>query len=236
MDYKAFAQTFWQQGYLLIEDFFEPVLMDEYERLIVDHFGLDPDYLHNPEFLQKSATEVIPWFPQQEGITAFDVVANDDRLQQLTDAVLGEGWQSLYCMTMFSKQGSSGQAWHQDCAPEDPREFNLNRLCYSGNIDRQTGGQTLVVPGSHLLGEIPVGPGDEDFDGQSVLSPSKGSLVLLHGHTWHRVTPVTGKYRSSTNYRSMPKGTPQDITDIAVYRNIRYRFSTNEVVENRLLS
>ncbi len=236
MDYKALAQTFWQQGYLLIEDFFEPALMDEYERLIVDHFGLDPHYLHNNEFLQKSATEVIPWFPQREGITAFDVVATDNRLQQLTDAVLGEGWQSLYCMTMFSKQGSSGQAWHQDCAPEEPSKFNLNRLVYSGVIDRQTGGQTVVVPGSHLLGEIPVGAGNEDFDGQSVLSPDKGSLVLLHGHTWHRVMPVTGKHRSSTNYRSMPKGTPQDITDIAVYRNIRDRFSTDEVIEDRLLS
>jgi len=31
----------------------------------------------------------------------------------------------------------------------------------------------------------------------------------------------------------MPKDTPEDITDIAVYRTMRYKFSTSEVVENR---
>jgi hypothetical protein len=31
----------------------------------------------------------------------------------------------------------------------------------------------------------------------------------------------------------MPKDTPEEITDIAVYRNIRYRFSTAEVIEER---
>ena len=75
---------------------------------------------------------------------------------------------------------------------------------------------------------------DENFSDQWVLSPTKGMLVLLHGHTWHRVRPVTGKYRVSTNYRSMPKGTPDDITDICVYRNMRYKFATSEVVEDRL--
>ena len=31
-------------------------------------------------------------------------------------------------------------------------------------------------------------------------------------------------------------GTPANITDICVYRNMRYRFETNEVVEDRLNS
>jgi hypothetical protein len=65
-----------------------------------------------------------------------------------------------------------------------------------------------------------------EFDDQVVLRPKKGTLVLLHGHTWHRVLPITGSYRFSTNYRSAPKDTPDDITDICVYRNMRYRFST----------
>ena len=73
-----------------------------------------------------------------------------------------------------------------------------------------------------------------EFEDQVVLRPKKGTLVLLHGHTWHRVLPITGAYRFSTNYRAAPAGTADDITDICVYRNMRYQFSTSSVVEERL--
>ncbi len=233
LDIKALARQFWQQGYLYIENFFDEALMDQYDQLIIDHFGYTPEFCHNDEFLNKSATEVVPWFPQQEGEKAFDLVEQDERLKLLSDEILGSSWQSLYCMTMFSKQGSKGQAWHQDCAPENPAQFNMNRLVYTSDITPEIGGQTVVVPGSHLRGTLTVGDVVEDFPDQLVLTPKKGSLVLLHGFTWHRVKPVTGKYRVSTNYRSMPADTPENITDICVYRNMRYRFETNEVLEER---
>ena len=72
-----------------------------------------------------------------------------------------------------------------------------------------------------------------DFEGQVVLRPKKGTLVILHGHTWHRVLPIKGRFRYSTNYRAAPQGTPDDITDVCVYRNMRYRFSTSSIVEER---
>ena len=88
MNYKALAEQFWAQGYVMLEGFFDESLMDAYDELIVDHFGSEPEYLHNEEFLEKAATDVIPWFPQQEGVAAFDVVENDKRLQILTEAIL----------------------------------------------------------------------------------------------------------------------------------------------------
>jgi len=106
-------------------------------------------------------------------------------------------------------------------------------LIYTEDITPEIGGQTIVVPGSHRRGLLTVGPVDEDFDDQVVLSPRKGTLVILHGHTWHRVLPVAGSHRVSTNYRCSPAGTPDDVTDVCVYRNMRYRFETNEVVEER---
>ncbi len=233
MDYRVQAKAFREQGFLVIEDMFEPGLMDRYQALILQHFGESPDFHHNEQFLRRAATEVIPWFPQQEGYDVFDIVERDQCLRDLTQAILGDGWYSLYCMTMFSKRGTRGQAWHQDCAPEDPTVFNMNRLIYTEDISADIGGQTIVVPGSHRRGLLPVGPVDEDFEDQLVLSPRKGTLVLLHGHTWHRVLPVHGRYRVSTNYRCAPAGTPKNITDICVYRNMRYRFETNEVVEER---
>lgn len=209
--------------------------MDNLDRVIRRHFGNDPGFVHNEEFLDKAQTDVIPWFPQNEGVEDFDAIDKDPGLRELTQAILGAGWASQYCMVMWSKHGTSGQAWHQDCPPDSPTVFNLNRLVYTRDITDETGGQTVVVPGAHRRGLLPVGDPRGDLEDQVVLRPNKGTLVLLHGHTWHRVLPIKGNYRFSTNYRAAPAGTPEDVTDVCVYRNMRYRFSTAEVVEERVM-
>ena len=233
MDYQKYAQEFWQNGYILIDHFFDDHLMDTLNGIILEHYGQTPDWEHTDEFIQKSATEVVPWFPFREGNNVFDVIEKDPRLVQLTQAILGDGWEKLYFMAMFSKHGTKGQAWHQDSPPEDHDRFNLNRLLYTHDIDETTGGQTIVYPQTHKEGAISIGDPHENLEGQVVLSPKKGTLVLLHGHAWHRVLPVKGAYRVSSNSRAIPHGTSEDITDIAVYRNMRYRFSTSEVIEER---
>ena len=234
MNVQEYAKQFWDQGYLVIENFFDSNLMDTLNRIILDHYGLTPNWEHSDEFIEKSATEVVPWFPFREGNNVFDIIEKDARLEQLTEAILGEHWEKLYFMAMFSKKGTKGQAWHQDSPPENHEQFNLNRLFYTHDINEQTGGQTIVYPKTHLGGAISAGDPHEDLEGQIVLSPKKGTLLLLHGHLWHRVLPVQGDYRVSANSRAIPHGTPEDITDIAVYRNIRYKFSTSEVVEERV--
>lgn len=234
MDTAALTESFWQQGYLIIEDFFPDELMDRCQKKLLSHYGMSPQFEHDAEFLDLSATEVVSWFPQMEGETLFDEAENNSDFKALTEAILGEGWRSLYCMSMFSKKGTKGQAWHQDCAPEDPNIFNMNRLVYTHDINEEDGGQVVIIPGSHKRGTISVGQVDEDFPDQLVLTPKKGTLVLLHGHTWHRVFPVNGPFRVSTNFRCVPKGTADSVTDICVYRNMRYHFATKSVVENRV--
>ena len=234
MDSQALAEQFWRDGYVLVDDFFDLQLMDQLDELIVEHFAANPDFWHTDEFLTEAQTQVIPWFPQQqEGRTEFDVLDQHAKLKQLTDAILGQGWRSDYCMVMFSKQGTSGQAWHQDCPPDDPGVHNLNRLVYTRDITDEIGGQTVVVPGTFRQGVIPAGDPNGEFEGSVVLKPKKGTLIMLHGHTWHRVLPIHGPYRSSTNYRAAPHDAPDKVTDICVYRNMRYQFSTESVVERR---
>jgi ectoine hydroxylase len=233
MNMADLGHTFWQQGYLVIEDFFTLESMDNLQSIILGHYGLNPEYEHEAAFLSKSATEVIPWFPQRAGEQAFDEIERSTIIQTLTEEILGAGWQGLYCMTMFSKKGTKGQAWHQDCPADDPQQFNLNRLVYTMDINDKVGGEVLVMPGSHRLGKLPAGEINEDFSGQVILTPKKGTLVIIHGHTWHRVLPIKGEYRLSTNYRAVPQNTPEDITDICVYRNMLYQFSTSQVLEDR---
>ncbi len=234
MNTSDLARQFWRDGYLVLEDFFENNVMDELDGLIQTHFGANPDFQHTDEFLTESQTDVIPWFPQNEGPCAFDTLDEHDGLKALTTKVLGDGWKRDYCMVMFSKQGTSGQAWHQDCPPDDPSQHNLNRLVYTSDITDEIGGQTVVVPGSFRRGVLPAGDPTGHFPGEVVLKPTKGTLVLLHGHTWHRVLPITGAFRFSTNYRAAPKDTREGITDVCVYRNMRYRFSTSSVIEKRV--
>ena len=233
MTEAGLLSRFQRDGYLVVEDFFAAELMDSLDERAHRHFGTDPDYRHDAEFLARSKADVIPWFPQNEGVAAFDAADADSRLDELTHAILGDGWRNLYCMVMFSKAGSEGQAWHQDCPPDDAGRFNLNRLVYTRGISEATGGEVVVVPGSHRRGLLPAGDPTGDLDGQVVLRPQKGTLVLLHGHTWHRVLPVKDAPRISTNHRAVPQGAPDDVTDVCVYRNMRYRFSTSEVIEER---
>ena len=234
MNPPALKQKFDRDGYIVLEGFFSDAQMAHIDRLILQRYGENPAFQHNDEFLSKSQTDVIPWFPQQEGVTDFDAIENDKNLRGLSEVLLGSNWYSQQCMVMLSKHGSLGQAWHQDCPPEDPERFNLNRLVYTHDITRGTGGQIAVVPGSHKKGLLPAGDPVGNFEGQVVLTPGKGTLILLHGHTWHCVRPIIKGVRVSTNYRAAPASTPAGITDICVYRNMRYQFSTSRVLEDRV--
>ncbi len=232
MDEDVIVEEFWKNGFIIFENFFNSTLMDEYNNKILDHYGVNPDWEHTDEFITKSAVEVIPWFPYREGKRYFDRINDDKHFNAITDLILDNGWNNLYCMMMFSKAGSIGQAWHQDCSPDDKKRYNLNRLVYTHDITDETGGEIVIFPKTHKAGMLPAGVPNEDLDGQLIFKPKKGTVIFLHGHCWHRVMPVK-KDRISSNFRAVPKGTPEDITDICVYRNMRYKFSTSEVIEER---
>jgi ectoine hydroxylase len=217
-DVNNLAKQFWQQGYLHVSGF----------------FGMDPSFLHSEDFIKQSGAEVIPWFPEQDNETCFSELNADPRLIALTEQILGKGWYEQYCMVMFSKHDTAGQAWHQDCLCDTPEHFNLNRLMYTMDIsENTTGGQTTVVPASHLAGIIPSLSQHFDQSNAITLSPKKGDLLLLHGHCYHKVEKVTGQYRVSANYRAASTQTPKDITDIGVYRNMIYQFSTSTLIQAR---
>ena len=233
MEVHDMATRFWVDGYLVLENQFPDATMDRLQRRIEAHFGQDPAFAHTSEFLTAAATEVIPWFPQAEGVSDFDELASTGLMEALASAILGDGWYSQYCMIMYSKTGTAGQAWHQDCPPEEPTQFNLNRLVYTMDIDERNGGALELVPGSHRFGELPSSSVEHDFAQRITLAPRKGTLIFLHGHTWHSVRPVGRGGRVSTNYRAAPRQAPADITDVCVYRNMRYRFSTSSIVQMR---
>ena len=114
MDYNTIANDFWENGYVIFENFFSDDIMDTYNNIIKKHYGVNPEWEHDSDFISKSEAEVIPWFPYRENKPYFDGIDKNQQFNKITDAILKNGWDNLYCMMMFSKKGSKGQAWHQD--------------------------------------------------------------------------------------------------------------------------
>ena len=169
--------------------------------------------------------EVVPWDPIADGSQVFARLAEDPVLRGLTESVLGPGFGAPRALVMRSVGGGNGQAWHQDCPPDDPEAFNLNRLFYMQDTHEEDGA-IVVVPGSHRTGRIPSGGSQESIDGEQVLTPTAGTLVLLHGHVFHRVTPNrSGKPRVSVNLRAYPPGVSDQVNRIGIYRNGAYDFA-----------
>lgn len=227
------ADRFRRDGYVLIEGFFDRAMMDDLERACLDHFGVQAASLHSQEFVRHTKVEVTHWFPQHDGRSGFDQPADDPRLHELTTAILGPDWRADSCLAMHSNPGSGGQAWHQDCPPDRHHLANLNRLVYPRAVGGERGGALTLVPGSHRRGMLPTGDPSGELPGQITLQPGLGALVLVDGHCWHRVEPVGREHRNSINYRALPAGAPADLTDICLYRNLRYRFSTESVMTRR---
>lgn len=173
----------------------------------------------NREGLENFSCDVVPWDPVKNGSAAFQKFVRHRILAEATDSVLGPGYVDGFSLVMFSVGGGRGQAWHQDCPPDNSTGFNLNRLIYPENVALEDGA-IVLVPGSHRRGRIPPGGHQDPIEGEVVLTPTAGTLVFLNGHVFHRVTPnLNHKPRVSVNFRAFPAGTSPDVTCIGIYRN-----------------
>ncbi len=65
-----------------------------------------------------------------------------------------------------------------------------------------------VMPGSHRMGALTKGDPHEEVDGQAVLTPKKGTLVLLHRGTAcrHRVASIDQPARRAEGFADQRHG------------------------------
>ena len=107
-DLTRLHDEFWRQGYLVLENFFPERMMADYRRAIIDYFAGRDSYSHSEEFRQLSRVQIQMWFPQKKGVTDFDQLEIDSSFNQLTTALIGEGWLGNDCMVMHSPADSCG--------------------------------------------------------------------------------------------------------------------------------
>jgi ectoine hydroxylase-related dioxygenase (phytanoyl-CoA dioxygenase family) len=228
---------FTRDGFVVLPDFLDSTELVSLNQQIHEHFRpLTEKNIQNESAVQHAANfkqfecDVLAWDPCSEGNRPFLTLQSDSRLANATAACIGEGFTNANSLVMWSTCGGKGQAWHQDCPPEDPTKFNLNRLFYPQDVNLSDGA-IVVVPGSHRQGRIPPGGNQEPIPGEVALTPRAGTLVLLSGHVYHRVSPnVSGKPRVSINFRVFPSGVSPEIIAVGVYRGGAYDFNRREVV------
>jgi ectoine hydroxylase-related dioxygenase (phytanoyl-CoA dioxygenase family) len=222
---SSLREEFDERGYVVIEGFLTDHENDQLnESLDVKYARWQAEARQVAQKSDHDECDVLAWDPLLEGHPVFCELAASEKLRRATAGVLGDDFETQTSLIMFSIPHGRGQAWHQDCPPEEVGLFNLNRLLYPSDTNLENGA-IVVVPGSHKQGVIPPGGTQDPISGEVVLTPRAGTLVLLHGHVYHRVTPnLTDKPRNSVNFRALPAGVPDWVTCVAVYRNGRTRF------------
>ena len=227
-------RQFAEHGVVVVPGFLDHEQVALLHREIDAHYGPLVRERFGIEAVSQAAIEmdceVITWDPLGEEVEPFQVLAADPRLATLTRELIGE-FSAPGSLLMWSVGGGKGQAWHQDCPPDDPSQFNLNRLFYLQDTEVDDGA-VVVVPGSHRMGRISPGAPQAPIPGEVMLTPRAGTLVLLHGHIYHRVTPnVSLRPRVSVNLRAYPADVPREITRIGLYRNAAYDFLAGKRID-----
>ena len=108
-----------------------------------------------------------------------------ERMDEVVEAILGEGYLLSGTTSMHLFPGETPQLLHADdgmITLPRPHPATLVTTLWALSPFTAENGGTLVVPGSHRDPGMPA-PG-EDHAAQSVEMPA-GSAVVLHGSTWH---------------------------------------------------
>ena len=229
MDLSTLAEQFERDGYVVVSGFLDAAACQKVNAALDEHFHIEA-IAKAPDEEARHGCDVAFWNPISEGHPVFLELMNNCELDRLTRAVLGGDYVTgaRHTLVMASLLGGVGQAWHQDSPPDSGRNFNLNRLIYTRDVTPEDGA-IFVVPGSHKMGRISGGGDQETIEGELMLTPAAGTLVLLHGHCFHKVTPNQScRPRISINFRALAAGVPEDICMTGVYRNATVDFRVEQ--------
>jgi ectoine hydroxylase len=227
LNISALAHQFRENGYVGLSGIFQDVAI---QSLIKD---LD-HWLENQGKLGKDDSEYEQRFDVRVDVglaDKFESVADlfsAQSVRDLTEKVLGHSWNTEGPPLIFSTPINGKQGWHQDTSDVDPGIYMINRIIYPRRVQPEQGG-LVVVPGSHQKGDIPKGGNHDDIDGQIVLFPEAGTIVLMHSRCWHRVQENrVALPRTQINWRARPASAPPNLGNNPVFRTGRWDFAASK--------
>jgi Phytanoyl-CoA dioxygenase (PhyH) len=187
-------------GYLKIEGVFEESVMDELASAAEEHSkGLLTNYLdmhHHPSFAKLHRGETLC----NIGDDIMAAVGGRDRA-----IPIGSTW--FFCPPKGLSH-EHGSTWHQDNYASLAEVGAYLNIAVAVDDADETNGALLVVPGSHLLGDLPCNPKPNfgrDSEGRRItvapigndcelpqglpikqLTYKKGDVLVVHGHLVHK--------------------------------------------------
>ncbi|MEI8197434.1 MAG: phytanoyl-CoA dioxygenase family protein [Phycisphaerae bacterium] len=227
VDPQAVAQTFRDQGIVILPGFFDPELMKKVAAELDGVVAADPNrpWGSGPEYARLRETKVQVW--SGDNLPSVKIAFSDPRLHAITEAILGANYRLRGC-GIFSTPYQGGQGWHQDSRDRAPGHYELNRIIFPKNLQPEQGG-LVYVPGSFRGPDLPPGGNHESLPGEKVALPTAGTLVLMHTLCYHRVQiNQTHTPRTQCNSRAQPLTTPEDICAYPIFRTGPWNFKTGK--------
>ncbi len=231
-DVAAVRRDFMELGAVILPGFFDARRLKPIVAAVDEHWKQsDKSPLRHSDF-DRFETYPTAWGPVAEANPLFLTLRDDPDLVALTRAAIGSDFTHGVDLVMYTGKGK-GQAWHQDCPPDDLSKFTVNRLIYVRDVDPAQGA-LVYVPGSHKFGRIPPGGNQDPMPGEVHLSPRAGTVAIMNSLCYHRVTAnQLNEPRVSINFRVQPPNVAQDYDKVAAFRGGTYDFRTEKVLDQR---
>lgn len=234
MDFSALAQSYYQRGFLIVEDFFDSRKIGEIERELQRYIGqIDPEKVKGHVVYEAGADRKIRnIFHLHEADPYFASLAESPQFVELGRAIF-EDEPVLISVELFGKPARVGSEvpYHQDNA-----YFNLvpdhALTCWVALADAtESNGCVRYLEGSHKLGNLP-----------HHASGVKGNSMRLSELPVDAGPEVCGIVRRggalihhcNTIHRSEPNRSDRDRPGLLfVYKSARCRIDTTRIEEYR---
>jgi ectoine hydroxylase len=228
-DAELVRKDFHKTGAAILPSFFSADELAPIIAAVDEHWKQsDKNAVVHKDF-ERFETYPMSWNPVTEKHPAFLSLLNHPDLDAATRAVLGSDYVQEVDLVMYTAKGM-GQAWHQDCPPENLKKFTVNRLIYVRDVD-PAAGALVYVPGSHLMGRIPAGGNQDPIAGEMHVTPKAGTLAFLNSLCFHRVTAnQLDTPRVSINFRVRPPGVEAGYDKVAAFRGGEYDFAKQKAL------
>ena len=185
-------QSFEENGYIVIPDFFSRKYCDELRREI--YFIADNEREENRAYHYGKKNLGQRIYNLISKTRSFDDMLLDSRLNNiLSDIFYRDTFHPLYSMSSWHANilapGAERQIWHVDASVPNPLPPWIVRCNVSFVIEEhnEENGATRCVPGSHKWCRKPDRyERTEVLKGVKTLNAPKGSIIIWHGHLWHQ--------------------------------------------------
>jgi ectoine hydroxylase-related dioxygenase (phytanoyl-CoA dioxygenase family) len=174
-------------GYLVLDDFVAPPLLDEIRNRVETLWAEEGDEAGS-EFRHEPGTRRLANLIDKGAL--FAELVSMPKILACMEHVLGPGYKlsSLNARSTNPHNGQS-QPWHADVgAIADERGYWVCNSVWMLDDFTEENGATRMVPGSHTWRRLPAPGNVSSLPDEKLLTGRAGTVVVMNAHMWHSGT------------------------------------------------